>query len=70
MDFLNKAKQQMSSGGNTGAQQPAAGNVQGGAAGTEDYGDKGKLSSLLLLLSSTLPFLLWSESWLLEWNKC
>lgn len=44
MDFLNKAKESMG-GNNTqgvqGGQQPAAGNVQGGAAGQEDYGDKG-----------------------------
>jgi len=44
MDFLNKGKEMLSQGGNTGAQQqgqPAAGNVQQGGAGQEDYGDKG-----------------------------
>ncbi|CZR70077.1 uncharacterized protein PAC_19978 [Phialocephala subalpina] len=44
MDFLNKAKESMGSGNNqqgvTGG-QPAAGNVNQGGAGQEDYGDKG-----------------------------
>lgn len=51
MDFLNKGKamlgNQSGANTNTGAAtgQPAAGNVQGGAAGNEDYGDKGMSSS-------------------------
>ncbi|KAF8855865.1 hypothetical protein BDZ45DRAFT_675910 [Acephala macrosclerotiorum] len=43
MDFLSKAKESFGSNNSQGVQggQPAAGNVQGGAAGQEDYGDKG-----------------------------
>ncbi|KAE8445562.1 hypothetical protein EG329_013326 [Mollisiaceae sp. DMI_Dod_QoI] len=47
MDFLNKGKEMLSQGGNTGAQQQGqpAGNMGGGMqqgnAGQEDYGDKG-----------------------------
>ncbi|TVY26225.1 hypothetical protein LHYA1_G004928 [Lachnellula hyalina] len=48
MDFVNKAKNAISSGGNNSAttQQPATG--QTGNAGTEDYGDKGMFLSLSL----------------------
>ncbi|TVY39636.1 hypothetical protein LOCC1_G006970, partial [Lachnellula occidentalis] len=43
MDFVNKAKNAMGSSGNSNTnttQQPATGQT-GGAAGQEDYGDKG-----------------------------
>jgi hypothetical protein len=47
MDFLNKAKEQMSSSNQQGsAPAPQSGNVAGGNAGAqnEDYGDKGLFS--------------------------
>lgn len=49
MDFLNKGKDLLNKAGSSSGgqpQDPNAQQAQGGSAGQEDYGDKGKLLSL------------------------